>query len=52
MEALKVLRPEMCATEIARRVRATVYPGYPGPVMLLPGGNHVAFPVPQRAALA
>lgn len=52
MEALKVLLPDMTQAEVARRLRATIYPGYPGPVMQMPCGGRVAYPVPQRPALA
>nr|WP_246352165.1 formyltransferase family protein [Sphingomonas xinjiangensis] len=38
MEALKVLRPTMSEAEIARRVRATTFPGYPGPRMVANDG--------------
>ncbi len=52
MEALKVIEPHMPEEEIARRLRATIYPGFPGPVMRHPGGTEVPYPVPQRDALA
>jgi methionyl-tRNA formyltransferase len=52
MEALKVIEHDMPQDEIDRRVRATVYPGYPGPVMRLPGGGTYAFPVPDRPPIA
>lgn len=52
MEALKVIEPTMPGEEISRRVRATVYPGYPGPVVRFPDGRCAAFPVPQRTAVA
>lgn len=52
MEDLKVIVPAMPPAEISRRVRATVYPGYPGPVMRFADGRSRAFPVPQREALA
>lgn len=52
MEALKVIEPTMGATEIERRLRATIYPGYPGPVLRYPHGQEAAYPVPQRAAVA
>lgn len=51
MEALKRLSPGMNADEIKRRVRATVYPGYPGPALIIGGEAH-PLAVPQRAALA
>jgi methionyl-tRNA formyltransferase len=51
MEALKELTHSMEPAEIERRVRATTYPGYPGPVMT--GNGEVAFfPVPDRPPLA
>jgi methionyl-tRNA formyltransferase len=52
LEALKQLSPLMSAEEIARRVRATVYPGYPGPVIQRADGTTFAYPVPERSALA
>ncbi|HYD23848.1 MAG TPA: formyltransferase family protein [Croceibacterium sp.] len=52
MEALKVLTDDMPSGEIARRVRATVYPGYPGPVMRHRDGSTTVMPVPDRPALA
>ena len=51
MEALKELTHSMEAAEIARRVRATTYPGYPGPFMTS-DGETAFFPVPERAPLA
>ena len=51
MNALKELAPDMPACEIERRVRATVYPGYPGPFMVR-NGQTVHYPVPDRAPLA
>ena len=52
MEALKVIRHDMPKDEIDRRVRATVYPGHPGPVMQLADGGTYAFPVPDRPPIA
>lgn len=52
MEGLKALSDEMPESEIARRVRATVYPGYPGPIMRHKDGSSTAVPVPDRPALA
>jgi methionyl-tRNA formyltransferase len=52
MEALKVIEHDMPQEEIDRRVRATVYPGYPGPTMRLPDGGTYAFPVPDRPPIA
>jgi methionyl-tRNA formyltransferase len=52
MEALKVIEHDMPQEEIDRRVRATVYPGFPGPVMRLADGGTYVFPVPDRAPIA
>ena len=52
MEALKVATPDMPDTEIVRRLRATIYPGFPGPVMRFPDGTAIPFPMPDRAAAA
>lgn len=52
MDALKMCDHSMEADEIARRVRATVYPGYAGPIMRHLDGRVVPFPVPDRAAMA
>ncbi|HEY0042964.1 MAG TPA: formyltransferase family protein [Allosphingosinicella sp.] len=51
MNALKIIDPEMPAEEIARRIRATVYPGYDGPSVTI-GGKTFFYPVPNRTALA
>jgi methionyl-tRNA formyltransferase len=48
MEALKVIEPTMPECEVGRRLRATVYPvypGYPGPVRRDPDGRQFPFPV-------
>lgn len=52
MDALKICDCTMPDDEIARRVRATVYPGYPGPVMRHADGSETMFAVPERPALA
>jgi len=52
MEALKRIHHSMPEAEIRRRVRATVYPGYPGPVMEMEDGSMHVFPVPQRPPIA
>jgi methionyl-tRNA formyltransferase len=52
LEALKVIAPDMPADEIARRLRATIYPGFPGPVMRHPDGTCLPFPMPKRPAVA
>lgn len=52
MNALKVIDAMAEPKEIERRIRATVYPGYPGPVICYPDGETKPVPVPQRAALA
>ncbi|MEO5972029.1 MAG: formyltransferase family protein [Sphingomicrobium sp.] len=51
MEALKEVKVSMPDAEAARRVRATTYPGYPGP-FLVNGGQTVYYPVPDRPPLA
>lgn len=51
LNALTELRPTMGSSEIERRVRATTYPGFPGPVMMTEHGP-VHFPVPDRAPIA
>ena len=52
MEALKVIDHTMSKTEVARRLRATVYPGFPGPFIRRPDGSVCPFPMPQRPPLA
>lgn len=52
MEALKQIEHDMPQEEIDRRVRATVYPGYPGPVMRMADGSTYVFPVPDRPPIA
>lgn len=51
LELLTVITPAMSADEIARRVRATTYPGAGGPKVTL-GGVEFRSPVPDRAPLA
>jgi methionyl-tRNA formyltransferase len=51
MEALKEIDAEMSPEEIARRVRAGTYPGYPGPSLSV-GGHRFYYPVPDRPPLA
>jgi methionyl-tRNA formyltransferase len=43
--------PDLPEEEIARRVRATTYPGYPGATVLL-GGFEFTANVPNRKAIA
>jgi len=45
------ISPDMGQDEIARRVRATVYPGRPGPTIIL-GGTEFRYDVPNRKPLA
>lgn len=52
MEALKIIRLPADIGEVRRRIRATVYPGYPGPVLVHPSGRQTAVPMPKRAAYA
>ncbi len=52
MEALKVLDHTMSEAEIERRLRATIYPGYPGPYMVREDGSTFHYPVPDRPPLA
>jgi methionyl-tRNA formyltransferase len=51
LNALARLDAGMSAAEIQRRVRATTYPGYPGPQMEV-DGKTIHFPVPDRPPLA
>ena len=51
MNALKVIEPDMAPEEVARRIRAGTYPGYPGPSVTV-GGHQFFYPVPQRPPLA
>jgi methionyl-tRNA formyltransferase len=51
MNALKTITPDMDPDEIGRRIRASVYPGYPGPSITI-GGFTFYHPVPDRPPLA
>ena len=51
LDALTVIGADMAPAEIARRVRATTYPGFPGAAVEL-GGVRFAAPVPDREPLA
>jgi methionyl-tRNA formyltransferase len=51
MNDLKKITPDMDDREIARRIRAGTYPGYPGPSVTL-GGHSFYYPVPDRPPLA
>lgn len=51
LNALCEITPEMDTLEQQRRIRATTYPGYPGPYKLVDGIKHY-YPVPMRAPLA
>lgn len=51
LNELCVLSPEMAPAEVERRIRATVYPGQPGPVLRL-WGHDFTYPVPDRSPLA
>lgn len=51
MNALKIITPDMPPEEIARRIRAGVYPGYSGPSITV-GGHTFYYPVPNRPPLA
>ncbi|HEX8583740.1 MAG TPA: hypothetical protein VF680_04955 [Allosphingosinicella sp.] len=51
MNALKKIEPDMAADEIARRIRAGTYPGYPGPSVTI-AGHEFFYPVPDRPPLA
>ena len=51
MNALKAVTPDMDETEVARRIRAGVYPGYPGPSVTIAGFTFY-YPVPERPPLA
>jgi methionyl-tRNA formyltransferase len=51
MNALKSITPDMDPQEIARRIRAGVYPGYPGPSVTV-AGHTFYYPVPDRPPLA
>ena len=51
MEDLKRIDPNAPPGEIRRRLRATIYPGYPGPYVEV-GPERFFAPVPDRPALA
>lgn len=51
MEALKTITPDMDEAEVARRIRAGTYPGYPGPSVTV-AGHTFYYPVPDRPPLA
>lgn len=51
LNALCEITPDMNETEEKRRIRATTYPGYPGPYRLENGEKHY-YPVPDAPALA
>lgn len=51
MEALKRIEPGMPPEEVQRRLRATIYPGYPGPYVEA-GSEKFYAPVPDRPPLA
>jgi len=51
LNALCEITPDMSQEEAARRIRATTYPGYPGPY-LLKGSEKLYYPVPPGPALA
>lgn len=51
MEALKIVEPDMPAEEVARRIRAGTYPGYPGASVTI-AGHRFYHPVPNRPPLA
>jgi methionyl-tRNA formyltransferase len=47
IDALSICHEDMPEEEVRRRVRATYYPGYPGPVMHYNDGRVEEIPVPQ-----
>lgn len=51
LNALCEITPEMSGEEKARRIRATTYPGFPGPY-LLENGTKTLYPVPPGPAIA
>jgi methionyl-tRNA formyltransferase len=51
LNALATVAPGMGADEVARRVRATTYPGYPGPVLVV-GDVVFRSDVPNRKPIA
>lgn len=52
LDALCQITPDMSKEEADRRIRATTYPGYPGPHLLLPSGEKRYYPVPPGPPLA
>ncbi len=48
---LTVITTDMSEEEVKRRIRATTYPGYPGPKVKV-GGEYFHYPVPDRKPLA
>lgn len=51
LNELTCVTPEMPTEEVARRIRATSYPGYPGPEVNI-SGFAFQYPVPSRRPLA
>lgn len=51
LNELATIDPTMPPDEVRRRVRATTYPGYPGPQVEI-GGQKFLFPAPGRKPLA
>ena len=51
LDALCEITPDMTRDEVNRRIRATTYPGYPGPY-LLKNGRKEPYPVPPAPPLA
>jgi methionyl-tRNA formyltransferase len=51
LEALTIIEPTMTPEEVRRRIRATTYPGYPGPRLEIAGETFL-FPTPNRPPLA
>jgi methionyl-tRNA formyltransferase len=51
LNELCIISPEMGRDEVERRIRATVYPGRPGPTVML-GGRQFRYDVPNREPLA
>jgi methionyl-tRNA formyltransferase len=51
LEALTVVEPAMRPEEVRRRIRATTYPGKPGPHVMV-GGERFVAPVPDREPVA
>jgi hypothetical protein len=47
IDALSICHEDMPEEEVRRRVRATYYPGYPGPVMHYNDGRVEEIPVPR-----